>query len=54
MLVDAAELGELPGAVAASRLARESLYQYNADHVGDEDREIMAALVRECGGRADG
>lgn len=39
--------------LAASRLARESLYQYYADHVGPEDREIMSALVRECGGRTD-
>ncbi|MDL5157686.1 FadR/GntR family transcriptional regulator [Actinomycetospora termitidis] len=39
---------------AASRLARESLYQYYADHVDPEDREIMAELVRECGGRVDG
>ncbi|MCD2185825.1 FadR/GntR family transcriptional regulator [Actinomycetospora soli] len=48
---DAVEAGD---GLAASRLARESLYQYYADHVGDEDREIMAALVRECGGRTDG
>ncbi|MFC4003798.1 FadR/GntR family transcriptional regulator [Prauserella oleivorans] len=34
----------------ASRLARESLYSYYADHVAPADREIMAALVRECGG----
>lgn len=34
----------------ASRLARESLYSYYADHVGDGDRAIMAALVRESGG----
>lgn len=34
----------------ASRLARESLYAYYADHVAPADREIMAALVRECGG----
>jgi GntR family transcriptional repressor for pyruvate dehydrogenase complex len=34
----------------ASRLARESLYSYYAGHVGSEDRTIMAALVRECGG----
>jgi DNA-binding FadR family transcriptional regulator len=48
---DAVSAGDGP---AASRLARESLYQYYADHVGDEDREIMAALVHECGGRTDG
>ncbi|WP_307832215.1 FadR/GntR family transcriptional regulator [Prauserella cavernicola] len=35
----------------ASRLARETLYAYYADHVDAEDREIMAELVRECGGR---
>jgi len=34
----------------ASRLARESLYGYYADFVGAEDRAVMAALVRECGG----
>ncbi|NMO92304.1 FadR/GntR family transcriptional regulator [Actinomycetospora sp. TBRC 11914] len=47
---DAVQAGD---ALAASRLARESLYQYYADHVGDEDREIMADLVRECGGRVE-
>jgi GntR family transcriptional regulator, transcriptional repressor for pyruvate dehydrogenase complex len=35
----------------ASRLARESLYSYYADHVDEADRAIMADLVRECGGR---
>ncbi|MTD14702.1 FCD domain-containing protein [Nakamurella sp. YIM 132087] len=35
----------------ASRLARESLYEYYGALVGDEDRAIMAALVRESGGR---
>jgi DNA-binding GntR family transcriptional regulator len=35
----------------ASRLARESLYAYYADHVDEADRAIMADLVRECGGR---
>ncbi|GAA3837348.1 MULTISPECIES: FadR/GntR family transcriptional regulator [Amycolatopsis] len=35
----------------ASRLARETLYAYYADHVSPADREIMATLVRECGGR---
>ncbi|MBB3051520.1 DNA-binding FadR family transcriptional regulator [Prauserella isguenensis] len=34
----------------ASRLARESLYSYYADHVSPADRAIMADLVRECGG----
>ncbi|GAB3165071.1 FadR/GntR family transcriptional regulator [Amycolatopsis stemonae] len=34
----------------ASRLARESLYAYYADHVAPADRAIMADLVRECGG----
>lgn len=34
----------------ASRLARESLYSYYADHVEPADRAIMADLVRECGG----
>lgn len=34
----------------ASRLARETLYAYYAEHVGDDDREIMADLVREVGG----
>ncbi|MFD7285407.1 FadR/GntR family transcriptional regulator [Streptomyces sp. NPDC059863] len=36
----------------ASRLARESLYSYYADHVNPADRAIMADLVRECGGKA--
>jgi GntR family transcriptional regulator, transcriptional repressor for pyruvate dehydrogenase complex len=35
----------------ASRIARESLYSYYADHVPEEDRQIMATLVEECGGR---
>ncbi|GAA0909706.1 FadR/GntR family transcriptional regulator [Pseudonocardia zijingensis] len=35
----------------ASRLARESLYAYYADHVDEADRAIMADLVRECRGR---
>ncbi|MDT7584357.1 MAG: GntR family transcriptional regulator, transcriptional repressor for pyruvate dehydrogenase complex [Pseudonocardiales bacterium] len=35
----------------ASRLARETLYAYYADHVEPADRAIMADLVRECGGR---
>lgn len=34
----------------ASRLARETLYSYYADHVSPADRTIMANLVRECGG----
>ncbi len=34
----------------ASRLARESLYSYYADHVDPADRAVMADLVRECGG----
>lgn len=34
----------------ASRLARESLYSYYADHVDAADREIMADLVHDCGG----
>ena len=38
----------------ASRLARESLYAYYADHVDPADREIMADLVRECGGTVPG
>lgn len=38
----------------ASRLARESLYAYYADHVDEADREIMADLVRECGGTVPG
>jgi DNA-binding FadR family transcriptional regulator len=37
----------------ASRLARESLYSYYADHVAPEDREVMADLVRECGGKPE-
>lgn len=37
----------------ASRLARESLYAYYAAHVAPVDREIMANLVRECGGRIE-
>ena len=37
-------------ALLASRLAREALYAYYADHVGDQDRAIMAQLVLECGG----
>lgn len=35
----------------ASRLARETLYAYYADHVDEADRAVMADLVRECGGR---
>jgi GntR family transcriptional repressor for pyruvate dehydrogenase complex len=35
----------------ASRLARETLYVYYADHVEPADRAIMADLVREYGGR---
>jgi GntR family transcriptional repressor for pyruvate dehydrogenase complex len=35
----------------ASRLARESLYAYYAEHVQPVDREIMANLVLECGGQ---
>lgn len=35
----------------ASRLARETLYAYYADHVDEADRAIMADLVLECGGR---
>jgi hypothetical protein len=35
----------------ASRLARETLYAYYADHVEPADRAIMADVVRECGGR---
>lgn len=35
----------------ASRLARETLYSYYAAHVAPADREIMADLVRECGGK---
>jgi len=38
----------------ASRLARESLYAYYAEHVEPVDREIMASLVLECGGRIGG
>lgn len=38
----------------ASRLARETLYAYYADHVDAGDREIMADLVRECGGTIPG
>jgi DNA-binding FadR family transcriptional regulator len=34
----------------ASRLARESLYSYYAHLVDPASREIMANLVRECGG----
>ncbi|GAA2851495.1 FadR/GntR family transcriptional regulator [Pseudonocardia halophobica] len=34
----------------ASRLARETMYAYYADHVDEADRAIMADLVRECGG----
>ena len=37
----------------ASRLARESLYAYYAEHVRPVDREIMANLVLECGGRIE-
>ncbi|WP_245992879.1 hypothetical protein [Prauserella muralis] len=37
--------------LTASRLARESLYAYYADHVSPADRKILADLVRECGGR---
>lgn len=35
----------------ASRLARESLYDYYADLVEPDDRKAMADLVRESGGR---
>ena len=35
----------------ASRLARESLYSYYAELVDPASREIMADLVRECGGK---
>lgn len=35
----------------ASRLARESLYAYYADHVPPRERTIMATLVHESGGR---
>lgn len=37
--------------LTASRLARESLYAYYADHVSPADRKILADVVRECGGR---
>lgn len=37
-------------ALLASRLAREALYAYYADHVNARDRAIMAQLVLECGG----
>lgn len=36
--------------LAASRLARQSLYAYYAEYVSPADRAIMADLVRECGG----
>lgn len=39
--------------VQASRLVRENLYAYYHDYVGDADREVLAVLVRECGGRVD-
>lgn len=34
----------------ASRLAREGLYSYYADHVDEDARAVLAALVLECGG----
>jgi DNA-binding FadR family transcriptional regulator len=34
----------------ASRLTRESLYSYYAEHLDDEDRAIIADLVLEVGG----
>lgn len=36
--------------VRASRLTRESLYSYYANHVDEEDRAIIADLVLEVGG----
>ncbi|WP_051193367.1 FadR/GntR family transcriptional regulator [Nocardia jiangxiensis] len=38
----------------ASRLVRESLYEYYGDYVGDADRAVLAELVRQCGGTAGG
>jgi GntR family transcriptional regulator, transcriptional repressor for pyruvate dehydrogenase complex len=34
----------------ASRLARESLYEYYGNLVGEQDRAVLAALVRDNGG----
>ncbi|HTF49246.1 MAG TPA: hypothetical protein VK735_17530 [Pseudonocardia sp.] len=49
--VDRPRAGPAAEGPRASRLARESLYAYYAEHVRPVDREIMANLVRECGGR---
>jgi DNA-binding FadR family transcriptional regulator len=37
----------------ASRLVREGLYAYYSPYVGEEDRKVMAELVKESGGTAD-
>lgn len=37
--------------VRASRLAREGLYDYYADHLDDEARAVVESLVLEVGGR---